>query len=387
MRSRTPGVLFLFFLAVVGVTGLYLQPPHRTGLQDRLTLVPVAFSEIPGWVQVNPIAALAAFRRSCSVVLNKAPNLTLGGYAGEAADWQPVCRRALNGDAARRFFETNFIPLRVNGEALFTGYYEPLLRGSRTRHGAYQTPVYALPRDLVSVDLGTFRAGWKGERIAGRVSGQHLVPYETRAGIDAKPPSADVLFYGDDPVAVFFLHIQGSGRVALDDGTILRVSYAGQNGRPYTAIGGTLIRSAALERKSVSMQTIRDWLKRRPEAAQRVMETDESFVFFRESPVSDASLGSVGTQGVALTPLASVAVDPNYHALGVPFFIDTTTPDGQTMQRLAVSQDTGGAIRGPARADIFFGFGAAAEEAAGKMKATGQLFVLLPKALAGRVAQ
>jgi membrane-bound lytic murein transglycosylase A len=300
-----------------------------------------------------------------------------------------VCRAALaaNENVARKFFEDHFSAFEVGGEALVTGYYEPLLHGSRIRHGAYQTPIYATPRDLVSVDLGSFRPDWKGERTAGRVSAQHLVPYATRAELDEFPPPASILFYGDDPVAAFFLHIQGSGRVALDDGATARVTYAAQNGRPYSAIGARLIRLRALTRETVSMQSIRAWLKANPSAARQVMETNQSYVFFKEAPVGDASLGSAGTEGVALTPGASIAVDTNFHALGVPIFVVAQLPAGQALQNLFIAQDTGGAIRGPARADVFFGFGARAEALAGAMKSAGRLYVLLPKQLARDVAQ
>src|SRR6185295_7912284 len=249
----------------------------------------------------------------------------------------------------------------ISDSALFTGYYEPLLRGSRSRHGRYQTPIYALPPDLISVDLGKFRPELAGERIAGRVDGQRLVPYATRAEIDAKPPNTATLVYADDPVAVFFLHIQGSGRVLLDDGSTIRVAYAGQNGHLYTPIGRVLLQDGALSKGELSMQSIRNWLKAHRDAGKKVMQADASFIFFAEHPVGDPSLGSAGTQGVPLTPRASIAVDTRLHALGTPFFLNAATPDGKVMRELVIAQDTGGAIRGPARADIFFGFGREAE--------------------------
>jgi membrane-bound lytic murein transglycosylase A len=383
MRSRLPGLLILLAFAVAGVTGWFLLP-HKSVPPEKLTLTRIAFDDIPGWSQSDQRAALGAFQRSCALLLKQMPQAELGAYAGHASDWQGVCKSALSTDpaGARAFFTGNFVAEEAAGEGLFTGYYEPLLHGSRTRHGAYQTPVYAVPDDLVSVDLGLFRPEWKGERMAGRLSEQHLVPYAARADIDARPPEAKVLFYGDDPVAVFFLHIQGSGRVLLDDGSIIRVAYAGQNGRPYTPIGRTLVHSGALPRDKVSMQTIRAWLKANPSAAQRVMETDQSFVFFSESPVGDAALGADGAEGVALTPMASIAVDLRMHALGTPVFIDTATPDGHALRRLFVAQDTGGAIRGPVRADIYFGFGDKAANLAGEMKSPGHLYVLLPKSIA-----
>lgn len=388
MRSRIPGILFLFILLSIGIAAWFLLP-HKESKASRLELTPVSLSGLPGWASFDKRAALSAFRRSCGAILRAQATSELGGYAGRAEDWFSVCRAALaaNENVARKFFEDHFSAFEVGGEALVTGYYEPLLHGSRIRHGAYQTPVYATPRDLVSVDLGAFRPDWKGERTAGRVSAQHLVPYATRAELDEFPPPASILFYGDDPVAAFFLHIQGSGRVALDDGATVRVTYAAQNGRPYSAIGARLIRLGALTRETVSMQSIRAWSKANPSAARQVMETNQSYVFFKEAPVGDASLGSAGTEGVALTPGASLAVDTNFHALGVPIFVVAQLPAGQALQNLFIAQDTGGAIRGPARADVFFGFGARAEALAGAMKSAGHLYVLLPKQLARDVAQ
>lgn len=383
MRSRIPGILFLALVAGIGVAAWFILPPAKRSV-STLSLSPATFDDLPGWSRADMRPALTAFRHSCQLIVKADAGAPLNAYAGRVADWWSACREAavVPENDAQKFFSAYFSPFEVTGQALFTGYYEPLLRGSRRRHGAYQTPVYGLPHDLVAVDLGAFRPEWKGERIAGRVSAQRLLPYASRAEIDEIPPPATVLFYGDDPVSVFFLHIQGSGRVVLDDGTVVRVAYAAQNGRRYTSIGRALVRSGKLHLKDASMQTIRAWLRDNPSAARKVMEGDESYVFFREAPVGDASLGSPGTQGVPLSPGASIAVDPKFHALGVPMFIDATTGDGQPLQRLFVAQDTGGAIRGPARADIFFGFGARAETLAGTMRSYGRLYVLLPKRIA-----
>ncbi len=316
------------------------------------------------------------------------------GYAGTISDWRAPCAAArapsTSAEAARLFFEHWFAPVSISAGALkdglFTGYYEPQLQGSRTRHGKFQTPVYGLPPDLISVDLGAFRPSLRGEQIAGRLEDHRLVPYATRAEIDAKGLNAPVLFYGDDPAAVFFLHIQGSGRVRFDDGTIIRADYAGQNGQLYTAVGRSLIARGALKREEVSLQSIRRWLKANPMAARTVMETNASYVFFKEDPIGDPALGAKGAEGVALTPDASLAVDPRLHVLGVPYFVSTTLPDAKPLQMVVVAQDIGGAIKGAVRGDIFFGFGARAESLAGEMKQSGQLFALLPKAVAARLA-
>jgi len=332
---------------------------------DTVHLTRVTFADLPGFGESG--AALAAFRKSCATLAGRpgsAPML----YAGTAADWRAVCAAP----DAPDFFARNFTPYAVAGDGLFTGYYEPEIAASRTRHGPYQTPVYGLPPDLVRADLGAFIPKLKGEHISGRVEGNRLAPYADRAAIDAQGVRAPVLFWAADPIAFFFLQIQGSGRILLDDGGKSRIAYAGENGRPYTAIGRTLIAQGELTREEVSLQSIRAWLLAHPGKARAVMETNPSYVFFRED---DAR----GAGGTALTPLGSIAVDLRLHPLGVPFFVAAGGPD--PVHALLVAQDTGGAIRGPARADIFFGSGAEAEARAGAMKAPGRLYVLLPKAL------
>jgi len=274
---------------------------------------------------------------------------------------------------------------------LFTGYYEPLIHASRMRQGRYQVPIYAPPDNLVSADLGLFRRNLAGERIYGCLNGHQLQRCPSRAEIDRQPVSLlRPLLYADDPVAVFFLHIQGSGRAQLEEGAVIRLAYAGQNGRPYTAIGRTLIGRHLLQRDRLSMQAIRDWMKAHPGDAKAVMETDESFVFFSEKPIGDVTLGGSGSEGVPLTPLGSVAVDPRIHPLGVPVYLSARAPANsdtgpdRPFNQLLVIQDTGGAIRGAARADVFWGFGPEAESMAGRMKSGGRFFVLLPKAVAAR---
>jgi membrane-bound lytic murein transglycosylase A len=277
-------------------------------------------------------------------------------------------------------------------DALFTGYYEPEIAASRTRQANYITPVYGLPRDLVTADLGQFRPELSGQRITGRVAGGRLVPLPARAQIDSEGlDDAPVLLYARDPVSVFFLHIQGSGRASFADGTVVRLAYAGQNGHPYTPVGRILIKNGEIDREHMSMQAIRAWLQAHPAEAQRVMDSDQSYVFFRELPLGDAKLGSPGSEGIPLTPRTSIAIDPAMHALGVPMFLATRAPAPnpaqaeQSFVRLCIAQDTGGAIKGGLRADIFWGYGAEAESIAGRMKSSGELYVLLPKSLSNRI--
>ena len=358
------------------------KPPPA--VSPTLHLSRAAFDQLPGWQGADARSALAAFQRSCAVLMQKpdAAPMAGAGYAGTVGDWRGACANA--GGDARSFFAQNFTPYAVAGDALFTGYYEPQIRGARARGGAFQTPVYGLPSDLVRADLGLFDPKLKGEHISGRVFDRALVPYPDRSQIeDDGVKTAEILFYTDDPIAFFFLQIQGSGRVVFEDGGSERIAYAGENGQPYTAIGRTLIADGSLAREEVSLQSIRAWLVAHPDRAKAVMQTDRSYVFFREKPLGDVALGSTGSLGASLTPLASLAVDPRIHALGAPMFVAADGPD--PVHAVLVAQDTGGAIRGAVRGDIFFGFGAEAENRAGAMKAPGHLYVLVPKDLAAKL--
>ena len=226
---------------------------HRTKPQ---ALARVSFSALPGWAAADLAPALAAFQQSCAALAKKPPSTPMG-YAGSIGDWLVACVGA--GGDARQFFTSNFTPYELEGgPGLFTGYYEPLISGSRTQHGAYQTPVYGLPDDLVRADLGAFSPAMKGEHISGRLQGHALVPYAARDDIARSGiANARILFWCNDPVALFFLQIQGSGRVRLDDGATERIAYAGENGRPYTAIGRVLIAQGQIKREDVSLASIR----------------------------------------------------------------------------------------------------------------------------------
>jgi membrane-bound lytic murein transglycosylase A len=384
---------FLLAAALAGCASSRTAPPVTIPPPaPSMHLTRAAFADLPGWQTGDATPALSAFRRSCDQITKADQAKAMGGagYAGTYADWQAVCHTLAQAGDARAFFENAFVPFAVTGgttpEGLFTGYYEPELSASRIRQGKFQTPIYGLPSDLISVDLGAFRPNLRGERIAGRVEGQALVPYATRADIENKGlPTAQILFYAEDPVAVFFLHIQGSGRVRFDDGSSARVAYAGQNGQIYSAIGRTLIAEGALTAQNVSLQTIRDWLKANPGRAAEVMNTNASYVFFKEMPIGDPALGALGAENVPLTPGASLAVDLRLHPLGMPVFLASTMPDNTALNTLLVTQDTGGAIRGAVRGDVFWGTGARAEDLAGKMKQPGKLYVLLPKAVADKL--
>ena len=391
-----PAVVITGALALVLVgTGLWFGLRTKPPEPDRLVLERVDFASLPGWTAGRQAGALEAFKRSCARLeeLSGERSLGAGGIAGAGADWRRPCaaagqRPAGNDAVARAFFETWFTPLAARNndrwEGLFTGYFEPELRGSLSQGGPYRVPLYARPPDLVTVDLGRFRDHLEGRQIAGRVVDGHLRPFETRAEIDrgALAGKARVLAWVDDPVAAFFLHVQGSGRVVLDDGRVLRVGYAGQNGHVYVPIGAELVRLGALEPEEVSLQTIRAWLEQNPDKAAAVMAKNPSFIFFREGEGEEP----IGAEGVPLTPGRSLAVDRRYIPLGVPVWLDVMAPAADPAQpdrrlrRLMVAQDGGGAIRGPVRGDIFWGRGREAEAVAGRMRHRGRYILLLPRA-------
>ncbi len=264
---------------------------------------------------------------------------------------------------------------------LFTGYYEAALKGSRTKSGPYKFPLYARPSDLVMVQLGDFRDDLKGRRIAGRVMDGKLKPYENRAQIvnGNWPHNDKVLVWVDNAVDAFFVQIQGSGMVELPDGATMRIGYAGQNGHPYYAIGRELIKRGAVAKDRISMQTIREWLTLNPYEADEIMNTNKSYVFFQEL----TGEGPIGGEGVALTAERSLAIDRSLLSYGLPIWLALDAEEGNKTtppwQRLMIAQDTGGAIRGIIRGDIFWGYGDKAEYMAGHMKRTGRYWVLLPK--------
>lgn len=360
---------------LTALTACATQPAPRTDTPVSYRVV--AYQEIDGWEKDTQSEAWAAWLKSCAAIAKKDPAKPMGADPrfGTYGVWQNECDGARNITDARAFFESRFTPIAVIGSGgLFTGYYEASLEGSLTRQGPYQTPVYARPRDFVTADLGAFLPDMKGKTLKGRVVDQKFVPYPDRAGIEATPPPADILAWVKDPVALFFMHIQGSGRIHLDDGSSLHVGYDEQNGHKYVAIGKVLKERGALT--TVTMDTIRAWLAAHPDQAQALMNENPSYIFFRKLDGSD---GPVGAQGVPLTPLRSIAIDKSLYPYGMPFFVQTEAP---VLNRLMIAQDTGGAIKGAVRADIFWGYGPEAEAQAGPMQSKGRYFILVPNALA-----
>ena len=341
-------------------------------------MTPVSFDALPGWQQDDLRQAWPAFQASCRVLAKK-PQWSTACAASSSVD-------AGDGAAIRRYFETWFVPNQMRmpdgaDTGLITGYYEPMLRGARKRGGAFQTPLYRVPDDLITVDLGAAYPSLKNMRLRGRLVGKTVVPYSTRAEIERAPLSGKELVWVDDPVEAFFLEVQGSGRVRLDEsGETVRIAFADQNGHPYKVIGRWLVEQGELPADGVSAQSIKEWIASHPSRRQELLNVNPSYIFFREERLPDPNVGPKGALGVPLTPERSVAVDPQAVPLGAPLFLSTTHPvGGVPIQRLMMAQDTGGAIRGQVRADFFFGFGGNAAEYAGRMKQRGLVWVLLPK--------
>jgi membrane-bound lytic murein transglycosylase A len=354
------------------------EPSKPPSAVETSALRPAGWNDLPGWKADNPAAAWNAFVASC-----RSP--------GMQESWREICAVAqtLNNpdrDAARRFFEANLTPFQLvnpdgSEEGLITGYYEPLLKGSRKPGGRYRFPVFGVPDDLLVIDLAELYPELKGLRLRGRLDGRRIVPYFDRAGIEQgrAAVAGKEIAWVDDPVDLFFLQIQGSGRIALESGETIRVGYADQNGHPYRSIGRLLVERGDLPLEKASMQGIKEWARANPGRLAELLNQNASYVFFRELPAGGA--GPPGALGVPLTPRRSIAVDPRFVPLGAPVYVATSWPlSNQPLNQLMVAQDTGGAIRGPVRADFFWGFGDDAMREAGRMKQPVRMWVLLPKA-------
>ncbi len=365
--------------AALLVLALLSACAEKLEIPEKLELSPLSFENLPGWQEDKIEEALPALLSSCAVWNKREATRRFAVVeTGKAGDWQAPCAALEaavdSGEAGLRAVLTRwFIPYRVTNQknGLFTGYYEASLRGATTRGGAFQTPLWTRPDDMLNVDLGAFRESWKGQKITGKIDGKNFVPYDPRALIarGSLDGRAKPLVFVDDSVDAFFLEVQGSGRVEMADGSVMRIGYDAQNGHGYTPIGRVLAQRGEIERP-VTMQKIRAWLAAHPERAQEIMNENPSVVFFRKLDRD----GPVGAQGVVLTPLRSLAVDPHYVPLGVPLWLST-----EKHHRLVVAQDTGGAIKGPVRGDLFWGFGEKAERGAGEMQEQGTYYLILPK--------
>ena len=361
--------LSVFVFCTLMVSACTTRPP---GIGD-----PVEWSSLQSWASDNQSDVWNGFLKSCQKLRHE--------------QWQRVCLLAknsgdLNDAEAREFFESNFDvrPVYAEGgvtQGLITGYYEPLLKGSWDRSEEFRYPLYGVPKDLLIVDLGGVYPQLKDLRLRGKLDGNKVVPYYDRARLDDDQDllQGTEILWVNSLVDLFFLHVQGSGRIQLTDGSTVAVGYAEQNGHPYRSIGKVLIQMGELEKEEVTLFTIKDWLKSNPTRLNEVLSKNPSYIFFE---LRDAEAdGPVGSLNVTLTPERSIAVDRNVIPLGAPVWLQTTLPNEQQspLNKLMLAQDTGGAIKGHVRADVFWGRGEEAEKMAGLMKQQGELFVLLPK--------
>ncbi len=352
-------------------------PPNVAILTPTAPFAVSKWEMLPGWQDTDLLSSLQAFMRGCVTLKNKPA-------------WQNVCARGAvlgNADNAtlRAFFEQDFTPYQLfnpdgSSQGMITGYYEPKLNGSRVRTERFRYPLYASPDDMLTIDLSEVYPQLKGMRLRGRLQDKRIVPYYARADIDQGKVALRELFWVEDAVELFFLQIQGSGRIALPDGSLVKVGYADQNGHPYVSIGKKLVEMGELKLEEASMQGIKHWAELHPKELTPLLDMNPSYVFFRELPGGlSAPLGALG---IPLTEAYSIAVDPRTIPLGSPVFLATTYPNTDLpLQRLMLAQDTGGAIKGVVRADFFWGFGEQAGAQAGRMKQQGQMWVLFPKGM------
>ena len=365
------------------IAGCVTEPRPAPDATPTVRFEPVKWSRLPGWRGDDALAAWPAIVSSCSVL-------------GTRAEWQSFCSAVVAtspGDAAfvREFLEQRLTPYRIQRvtgrkretRGLITGYFEPLIHGSRERSEVFATPLYRRPEDLLIVDLASVVPELKGKRLRGRLDGNKVVPYYSRASSREAPGLAGhEIVWIDNALDAFMLEVQGSGRVQLASGETIRLQYEDQNGHPYRSIGKYLADQGVMTIDQVNMPAIRNWLAANPNRVNEVLDSNPSVVFFREAPLEDPAVGPKGAQNVPLTAGRSIAIDPRFLPLGAPMFLSTNQPgSGLPLQRLVVAQDTGGAIRGPVRADLFFGFGNEAGAQAGMMKYDGEMWLLWPKGL------
>jgi membrane-bound lytic murein transglycosylase A len=389
MKNQLSFILLITLLLNACSTGTISPPPTPSQPAESVTPPPpekpstksihkrAHWSTLTGWTNDDLLPAWQAFLNSCTVL-------------SKQSLWKESCKAATalhkpNNKALRHFFETYFIPYQIintdsSEEGLITGYYEPLLKGSRAPSKRYRHPIHAAPDDLLTIDLGASYPELKDLRLKGRLDGRKVVPYYSRAEIMSNPKLLNnkELLWVEDEVELFFLHIQGSGRIVFDNGEMIKIGFADQNGHPYNSIGKLLVQRGELTLENASMQGIKQWGQKNPRKLPELLQQNARYVFFREL-AADLS-GPIGALGVPLTAGRSIAIDPLSIPQGAPVFLATTWPNtNKPLNRLMVAQDVGSAIKGGIRADFFWGFGHEAGNQAGKMKQTGKMWVLMPR--------
>ncbi len=329
---------------------------------SKTQLIKSNYSQLPNWKNENYDEVLYSFMNNCR--------------AKKSVDiYHALCLKSQNIRDAKEFLESNFTPYMIaesdkSKESILTGYYEPELRGSLTKSEIYKYPIYGIPKDLVTVDLSSIYPDLKNYRLRGRVDGNRLVPYYSREELSKVDINAEVICYCDSKIDKFFLEVQGSGRVTLESGETIFIGFGNQNGHKYKSIGKYLVQSGEISKEDISLQTIREWFKLNPSRVDEVLNHNSSVVFFQKR-----DRAATGSLGVVLTPLRSIAVDRRYIPLGSMVYVGAEN----SYERVAFAQDTGGAIKGSVRADMFLGFGKSAGEIAGELKAPLKLWIFLPK--------
>lgn len=361
--------------------------------------VEVSWGDLPGWQGDDLRDYWVNFVRNCRGLMRPVDASNTRPARATPSAWQPVCAAAVNPSTApaaddsvaiRQFLQRYLMPWQLEtaagklADGMVTGYYEPLVQGSRTRGGDFQWPLLAVPDDLLVVDLAALHPELTNKRVRGKVVGNRVVPYDSRAELSDPNRQPPAIVWVNDPVDNFFLQIQGSGRVYLAEGPnagqTIRLAYANHNGHPYVSIGRWLANKGEIPLAQASMQNIRAWAKRNPSRIQEMLNANPAVVFFVEETINDPSEGPKGAYGVPLGEKRSVAVDPTFVPLGTPLYLTTTMPSSKdSLNRLVFAQDTGTAIKGAARTDFFWGFGEDAGALAGRMKQRGQMWLLWPK--------
>jgi len=360
-------IVYLFTLIAVTFVITGCAPKYNKNFEkiSKANLKQSSWSDLKDFETDNLDLSLEVFKKAC--VRSKRYDT-----------FKHTCQKALEANDAKVFFQENFTPFKLyddqnSEQGLITGYYEPLLNGSRIKTGKFQYPIYNVPKDLIIVDLSSVYPDLKKFRLRGQLKGNKLIPYNTRANMKDKK-NLEPICYVDSKVDLFFLQIQGSGKVKFQDGTIINVGYANQNGRSYNSIGKAMIKKGYITPAQGSLQGIKKWFEQNPEKIDEVLNINESYVFFQESKKS-----ATGALGVELVAQRNLAVDRKYIPLGMPVFIQTSNPLNKSeINQLMIAADVGGAIKGQIRADFFWGNSKLAEQTAGKMKQKGVLYMLIP---------
>ncbi len=371
-------------LLLILLTGCF-EKSAELPLAENVRLEKTSFSALSGWQNEDFASVIEVFAKNCQVILrNSKPYIYDAKIKISTPEYQDVCRRFANqkisdGKAMKNFIEQNFVPYAVtnngNADGKFTSYYEAVIRASKTKHGAYQYPIYGKPNDLIEINLRDFDSELPNTRLVGRIENNKFVPYYNRKDIENGNINAPVLMWGDDLVDIHFMQIQGSAVAQMDDGSEVRIGFADSNGRKFKGIGSILIEKGKIRREESSMPKIREWLRNNPQKAKDLMAENERFIFQR---LTDTD-GPVGAYGISLTAGRSLAVDNRYIPLGSMMWLDSHNPDNGKIRKIVFAQDIGSAIKGVVRGDYFWGHGEDALYHAGRMNSTGKYYILAPK--------